>query len=244
MRILRIGLKGFGKHRELNLELAPGFTIIRGPNEAGKSTIQRGIELALFRKATATGTELDTLRTWGSTEEAHASTRLEFVVDDENEETGELVVRHGVLEKEFRGQRGRVSLEYDGKTYTDPAQADQIIAELTGIPNEASSGPPPRSATRSSTTWTATRARSETGSRAASAAATRAARGPSPVSRRRFARSSRAATRTPAASRSRKRPWRAPRRRFAAARPRWRSWNTIATRWPRLAPAAFAPSRP
>ena len=136
MRILRIGLKGFGKHQELNLELAPGFTIIRGPNEAGKSTIQRGIELALFRKATATGTELDTLRTWGSTEEAHASTRLEFVVDDENEETGELVVRHGVLEKEFRGQRGRVSLEYDGKTYTDPAQADQIIADLTGIPNE------------------------------------------------------------------------------------------------------------
>jgi DNA repair exonuclease SbcCD ATPase subunit len=136
MRILRIGLKGFGKHQELNLELAPGFTIIRGPNEAGKSTIQRGIELALFRKATATGTELDTLRTWGSTEEAHASTRLEFVVDDENEDTGELVVRHGVLEKEFRGQRGRVSLEYDGKTYTDPAQADQIIADLTGIPNE------------------------------------------------------------------------------------------------------------
>ena len=136
MRILRIQLKDFGKHRELNLELAPGFTIIRGPNEAGKSTIQRGIELALFRKATATGTELDTLRTWGVADEARASTRLEFVVEDDNEETGELTVRHGVLEKEFRGQRGKVSLEYDGQTYTDPARADQIIAELTGIPNE------------------------------------------------------------------------------------------------------------
>lgn len=137
MRILRIQLRDFGKHRELNLELAPGFTIIRGPNEAGKSTIQRGIELALFRKATATGTELDTLRTWGAADEARASTRLEFVVEDENEETGQLTVRHGVLEKEFRGQRGRVALEYDGQTYTDPARADQIIAELTGIPNEA-----------------------------------------------------------------------------------------------------------
>jgi recombinational DNA repair ATPase RecF len=136
MRILRIQLKDFGRHRELNLELAPGFTIIRGPNEAGKSTIQRGIELALFRKATATGTELDTLRSWGSAEDARTSTRLEFVVEDDNEGTGEGTVRHGVLEKEFRGQRGRVSLEYDGQTYTDPAQADQIIADLTGIPNE------------------------------------------------------------------------------------------------------------
>ena len=136
MRILRIQLNDFGRHHELNLELSPGFTIIRGPNEAGKSTIQRGIELALFRKATATGTELDTLRTWGSPDESRASTRLEFVVEDENEETGELAVRHGVLTKEFRGARGRVSLEFDGQTTSDPARADQIIAELTGIPNE------------------------------------------------------------------------------------------------------------
>jgi DNA repair exonuclease SbcCD ATPase subunit len=136
MRILRIQLQDFGRHHELNLELAPGFTIIRGPNEAGKSTIQRGIELALFRKATATGTELDTLRTWGSSEEARTRTRIEFVVEDDNEETGQFSVRRGVLEKEFRGQRGRVSLEWDGQTYTDPTRADQIIAELTGIPNE------------------------------------------------------------------------------------------------------------
>ena len=136
MRILRIQLKDLGRHRELNLELAPGFTIIRGPNEAGKSTIQRGIELALFRKATATASELESLRSWGSGEEARSSTRIEFVVEEESEATGRLNVRRGVLEKEFRGQRGRVSLEYDGQTYTDPARADQIMAELTGIPNE------------------------------------------------------------------------------------------------------------
>ena len=136
MRILRLQLRDFGKHRELNLELAPGFTIIRGPNEAGKSTIQRSIELALFRKATATASELGTLRTWGSGVEGRSTTRVEFIVEDEDEETGELNIRHGVLEKEFRGQRGRVSLEYDGETYTDPARVEQIIAELTGIPNE------------------------------------------------------------------------------------------------------------
>jgi recombinational DNA repair ATPase RecF len=137
MRILRLQLRNFGIHRELNLELAPGFTIIRGPNEAGKSTIQRGIELALFRKATATASELDTLRTWGSGEDGRSTTRVDFIVEGEDEQTGELSIRHGVLEKEFRGRLGRVSLEYDGQIYTDPTRADQIIAELTGIPNES-----------------------------------------------------------------------------------------------------------
>ena len=137
MRILRIRLKDLGQHRELNLELAPGFTIIRGPNEAGKSTIQRGIELALFRKATASGAELDSLRSWGSAEESRSSTRLEFVVEEEDEETGRLEIRkrrpgEGVPGPAAAGSRST----YDGETYTDPARADQIIAELTGIPNE------------------------------------------------------------------------------------------------------------
>jgi hypothetical protein len=136
MRILRLRFKELGRHHELNLELAPGFTIIRGPNEAGKSTIQRGLELALFRRATATAGELETLRSWGSGEEVRSSTHVEFVVEEENEETGQLTIRQGVLDKEFRGQRGRVSLQYDGQTYTDPARADQLMADLTGIPNE------------------------------------------------------------------------------------------------------------
>jgi DNA repair exonuclease SbcCD ATPase subunit len=136
VRIIRLSLHDFGKHRDLNIELSPGFTIIRGPNEAGKSTIQRAIEIALFRKATATAAELNSLRSWGAGEDGRSSTRVEFVVDDENEETGELNIRHGILEKEFRGTRGVVSLEYDGETYTDPARADELIAELTGIPNE------------------------------------------------------------------------------------------------------------
>ena len=55
MRILRLQLHGIGRHRDLDIALSPGFTIVRGPNEAGKSTIQRGLELALFRKPTAQG---------------------------------------------------------------------------------------------------------------------------------------------------------------------------------------------
>jgi DNA repair exonuclease SbcCD ATPase subunit len=137
MRITRVQLHEVGRHRDLDIQLASGFTIIRGPNEAGKSTIQRGLELALFRKPTATTSELDTLRSWGAAEEDRSATRLEFVIDDETGANGQIVTRHGVLEKEFRGQRGRVALQVGEDMYTDPAKAEEVIAELTGIPNEA-----------------------------------------------------------------------------------------------------------
>lgn len=136
MRITRLQLRDFGKHRALDLDLAPGFTIIRGPNEAGKSTIHRSIELALFRKVTAATAELEALRSWGATEEERLATRIEFIMDDDASPNGEGVSR-GVLEKEFRGQKGRVSLSYGDQTYTDPAKVDEVIADLTGIPNEA-----------------------------------------------------------------------------------------------------------
>jgi DNA repair exonuclease SbcCD ATPase subunit len=135
MRITRLQLRDFGKHRRLDLDLAPGFTIIRGPNEAGKSTIQRSLELALFRKVTAATAELEALRSWGATEDERLATRIEFVVDDDPSQTGGSA--KGVLEKEFRGQRSRVSLDLDGKSYNDPAKVDEVMAELTGIPTEA-----------------------------------------------------------------------------------------------------------
>ena len=135
MRITRLQLRDFGKHRNLDLDLAPGFTIIRGPNEAGKSTIQRSLELAIFRKVTAATAELEALRSWGATEDQRLATRIEFVVDDDPARAGSSAT--GVLEKEFRGQKSRVSLELDGKNYTDPAKVDEVMAELTGIPTEA-----------------------------------------------------------------------------------------------------------
>ncbi|HEX7431486.1 MAG TPA: AAA family ATPase [Candidatus Limnocylindrales bacterium] len=136
MRILRLQLHGIGRHRDLDITLSPGFTIVRGPNEAGKSTIQRGLELALFRKPTAQGAEIDELKSWGIRADESPSVRLEFVVEEEDEDAGGIVALPGVLEKEYRGQRGRVALAFNGQMYTDPAKAEQVIADLTGIPSE------------------------------------------------------------------------------------------------------------
>ncbi|HVA88129.1 MAG TPA: AAA family ATPase [Candidatus Saccharimonadales bacterium] len=130
MRITRLRLTDVRRHRDLDLELAPGVTVVRGPNEAGKTTIQRALELALARKVTSTNADLDGLRPWGADPEARPVVSIEFVQEDLE------ATHHGSLEKAFRGQRGTVRLEIDGEVTTDPAKADEQIADLTGIPTE------------------------------------------------------------------------------------------------------------
>ncbi len=130
MRITRLQARDIGRHRDLDIELAAGVTVVRGPNEAGKSTIQRIIELALTRKVTSANTDLDGIRAWDADEDARPWVRLEFTSEDEDG------VRTGELEKSFRGPKGTVRLVIDGEVTTDPTEADLRIAELTGIPTE------------------------------------------------------------------------------------------------------------
>jgi DNA repair exonuclease SbcCD ATPase subunit len=130
VRIKRLQLRDVRRYVELDIDLAPGLTVIRGPNEAGKSTIQRAIELALTRRATSSSADLDALKRWDSGADARPEISLEFEQEDEDG------VRTGRLTKAFRGNRGSVDLEYDGQAINDPALADQVLAELTGIPSE------------------------------------------------------------------------------------------------------------
>jgi uncharacterized protein YhaN len=130
VRVLRLQARDVRRYRDLDIELAPGLTVVRGPNEAGKSTIQRILELALTRKVTSASADLDALRPWGASEDARPWVRLEFVQEDEDG------IRRGSLEKSFRAAKGTVALEVEGETTTDPAEADLRLAELTGIPTE------------------------------------------------------------------------------------------------------------
>ncbi len=130
MRITRLRLRNLKVHRDLDLELAPGLTVVRGPNEAGKTTIQRALELALFRKVTASGAEIDALRSWGSPSDGRPWVALDFVQEDVEG------TRVGKVEKDFRGAKGTVTLTLDGETVTDPARVDEMLADLTGIPGE------------------------------------------------------------------------------------------------------------
>ena len=130
MRISRLQLRNVRRHGDLDLQLAPGLTVVRGQNESGKSTIQRAIELALTRRVTSGSGDLDGMRSWNAADDDRPWIRLEFEQEDLDG------VRKGTLEKAFRGARGTVQLELDGETITDPARADEVLADLTGIPSE------------------------------------------------------------------------------------------------------------
>lgn len=132
MRITRLSIRDFRRYREFEMPLAPGLTIVRGPNEAGKTTIQRAFELVLTRKATSGAAEMEALRPWDATDDTRPVVAIDFEVDDEDGGT-----KVGSVEKAFRGAKGTVRLEFEGQVITDPTLADQALAELTGIPTEA-----------------------------------------------------------------------------------------------------------
>jgi DNA repair exonuclease SbcCD ATPase subunit len=134
VRITRLQVRNLRRHRDLDLELAPGLTVIRGPNESGKTTIQRALELALTRRVTSAAGDLDGLRSWGAGagEDERPWIRLEFEQDDAD---GNLL--RGSVEKAFRGTRGTVTVDDGVGTTSDPNEADAALAEITGIPSEA-----------------------------------------------------------------------------------------------------------
>ncbi|HYO44562.1 MAG TPA: ATP-binding protein, partial [Candidatus Limnocylindrales bacterium] len=130
MRITSLRLRDLRRYRDTTLELAPGLTVVRGPNEAGKSTIQRAVELALTRKVTSAASELDGLVPWDRAD-VRPAIEMAFTYDDEDGG-----VHEGRLEKAFLGARGTVRLEVDGEVVTDPARADEMLAALSGVPTE------------------------------------------------------------------------------------------------------------
>ena len=71
------------------------------------------------------------LRPWDAVDDVPAIVMIDFEEDEDG------TTKTGQLGKTFAGAKGTVLLEYDGQTITDPTLADQVIAELTGIPTEA-----------------------------------------------------------------------------------------------------------
>lgn len=130
MRVRKLTAQDFRRYRTLDVDFAPGLTVVRGPNEAGKSTIQRALELVLTRRVTSTAAEIEALRPWDAPNSARSIISIDFEQDDDDGR------KTGRVEKTFAGGKGTVRLDYDGQAISDPTLADQVLAELTGIPTE------------------------------------------------------------------------------------------------------------
>ncbi|MHB8959359.1 MAG: ATP-binding protein [Candidatus Limnocylindrales bacterium] len=131
MRITSLSVRNLGRHRDARWVLDPGMTVVRGPNESGKSTLQHALELVLTRPATSTAPDLDALRTWGAGPSAAPAVAITFSWDDE-----EGAIHEGRLAKVFAGVNGAARLELDGRPVADPARAEETFAELSGVPTE------------------------------------------------------------------------------------------------------------
>ncbi|MEP7361361.1 MAG: AAA family ATPase [Chloroflexota bacterium] len=125
MIISRLRLANFRRHRALDIAFGPGLNVVRGANEAGKSTVQRAIEMALYRRPTFSGAELDDTRPW---QDPQADPEVDLDFTDEG--------RTGSIHKNFAGAKGTVTLTLGAETFNDPQTVDQQVAALTGIPSE------------------------------------------------------------------------------------------------------------
>jgi uncharacterized protein YhaN len=126
MRIERLSLRNFGRHVALDIDFAPTLTVIRGPNEAGKTTLQQALEYGFFRPPTATAAEVIERRNWSAPTEASV---VSITFTDDAGVAGELT-------KRFDRSRGTVELTVGAERLNDPAQVIRRMVELTGLPSE------------------------------------------------------------------------------------------------------------
>lgn len=130
MRIKRLVVRDLRRHRDAQVDLAPGLTIIRGPNEAGKTTLARAIEIALARPVAGDGGDVS-LAPWDAPD-ATTAVEMAFAWEDDDGAAHE-----GHVAKRFGPLGAAVRLELDGTEVPDPVLADAQLAEITGLPSEA-----------------------------------------------------------------------------------------------------------
>jgi uncharacterized protein YhaN len=124
VRITRLRLTDFKRHADLTIEPAAGLTIVRGPNESGKSTLQEALEFVLFRKAESGAQPVLGAQRWG----AAGPPRVELSFEADG--------RSGRLTKSFAPGKGECELVIGDEAFSDPTAIQQTVAELTGIPTD------------------------------------------------------------------------------------------------------------
>lgn len=121
MRLCHAVLSQVRQHQQLQLRFDPRFTLLGGPNEAGKSTVVEALHKGLFLKATATGRGVDDLRS-----------RLHSGLP-EVEIGFEAGGTQWLLRKRFSGASGTCQLSNSKGVALRGAAAEERLATLLGV---------------------------------------------------------------------------------------------------------------
>ena len=121
MRLRHAVLRQVRQHKHLQISFHPRFTLIGGPNEAGKSTLVEALHKGLFLKATATGRGVEELRS-----------RLHSGLP-EVEIGFEAGGSTWLLRKRFSGASGTCQLSNTSGIALSGAAAEERLAALLGV---------------------------------------------------------------------------------------------------------------
>lgn len=121
MKIERCEIKRFGKLKNFKAEFAPGLNLVKGPNEAGKSTLVEALGAGLFDDPQDVSREVKEKTSWGSDK------KFELVL--ELEDGGE----RWQLSKDF--EKGEVKLEKLGahEKWDRLSEIDDILTKHLGL---------------------------------------------------------------------------------------------------------------
>jgi len=118
--IQHLQTRNFGCLGEREFEFESGLNIIRGPNEAGKSTLQAALLTVLFQKADTTSQAVHRWQSWG--------TRNLFEIALQFTAAGQ----RWRLEKDFAGKKVCLVDLDSGEEWTNDSEVQQKIAQLLG----------------------------------------------------------------------------------------------------------------
>ncbi|UCC80386.1 MAG: AAA family ATPase [Candidatus Zixiibacteriota bacterium] len=124
MQISHLLLKDFGKFDTFECDFSPGLNIIKGPNEAGKSTIVEALTAALFLDPKKSDRQTGEIKRWGG-ENAPV---LEAILN--------VGGKHYKLIKDFGHHKSNLEGDDLKLAGDDAAAVDEWLSDQTGIPSE------------------------------------------------------------------------------------------------------------
>lgn len=122
MNLTSLVIENFGKFKSFECDFTPGLNLIKGANEAGKSTLVSAIAMALYGDPGFAQEDIDKSKTWG--------TDIPFVLKASiasNDFTG-------VLEKDFSSGQTKLTSQEQDISEDDKDKILQVITGAIGLP--------------------------------------------------------------------------------------------------------------